>query len=306
LLASLREIARVAAELGPDADWRASVVAPLSVTVTELLSGIERRQRGFDLEQEQLQREIGELIAGDWLGAVERCQKLLTSTTETLRELNQVLLADTHAIHALLQDIEDAAAENEKPEAEQALRNVAEQIDRIAAWGSARQRAWSEYYQYVHRYLRDVVRLDPSRTLVHRLREQLAGKAGKRFALCVAAAPSIRLLRPIEPEIEQPPLRRPRKQAEAELTESPAVDPDAELEARVRQALDAGARELSAVTAAVTRDIPKDQRFAMAGRVAQAVARVCRTRAGLERPWVPVGDGISIEDWPALEVGGMR
>ena len=37
------------------------------------------------------------------------------------------------------------------------IRRAADQIDRIAAWSSGRQKSWSDYYQYVHRFLRDVV-----------------------------------------------------------------------------------------------------------------------------------------------------
>src|SRR5262249_40359124 len=158
----------------------------------DLASGIERRQCGFDLQQEEFQREIAALLHADWFGAVARCQELLESTSTTLHELNQVLLRDTHQLQSLLQDILELAMASGIADAEGAVRAVVDQVDRIAAWGSARQRAWSEYYQYVHRYLRDVVRLDPTRTLTQRLREHLAGKSGKAFALTVAAAPPIR------------------------------------------------------------------------------------------------------------------
>jgi chromosome partition protein MukF len=278
--------------------WRAEVVAPLRITVSELLAGIERRQRGFDLEQEGFQREIGELLGADWFGAVDSCQTLLEATSHTLRELNQVLLHDTHEIQALLQDLQDLAVSGSSTEAELAARNTMDQIDRIAAWGAARQRAWSEYYQYVHRYLRDVVRLDPSRMLVHRLREQLAGRAGRPFALAVAAAPSIRLLRELLPVGERPPVRRPRKERDAEPTATAGADQQAELDARVQRVLSDGARALGEVTARITGEAAPDERFVAAGRVAETVARLARPESEKDRPWVSVGNGISIEDWP--------
>src|SRR6185369_15649223 len=143
-------------------------------------------------------------------GAIDRCQNLLDTTTDTLRELNEVLLRDTHHFVALLQEVQTLATAARRDEAEQAVQRVIEHVDRIAAWGGARQRAWSEYYQYVHRYLRDVVRLDPDRALSQRLREQLASWTTRPFHLLVAHAPSIRLLRPLEARVDRPVVARPR------------------------------------------------------------------------------------------------
>ncbi|HEX8113781.1 MAG TPA: hypothetical protein VF516_38885, partial [Kofleriaceae bacterium] len=192
-LIGVREAAREARE---PAAWQDRVVAPLQVTISELVAGIERRQRGLDLQQEDFQAEIRRLLEADWFGAIDRCQGLLESTSATLRELNEVLLRDTAVLLGLLQDIEELAIAAGEPAAEAAAHRVIDQVDRIAAWGSARQRAWSEYFQYVHRYLRDVVRLDPTRALLQRLRDQLAG-AGPRFALAYAGAPPIRILRTV-------------------------------------------------------------------------------------------------------------
>jgi chromosome partition protein MukF len=75
---------------------------------------------------------------------------------------------------ALLQEVQDLAEAAGMPEAQEACQRVIEHVDGIANWGDARQRTWSEYYQYVHRYLRDVVRLDPDRALSQRVRDQLA------------------------------------------------------------------------------------------------------------------------------------
>ena len=61
-------------------------------------------------------------------------------------------------LQALLHEIQELAIAAGAADAEAAALRLADQVDRIAAWGSARQRAWSEYLQYVHRYLRDGVR----------------------------------------------------------------------------------------------------------------------------------------------------
>ena len=278
------------------AAWQDAVVGPLRVTIAELVAGIERRQRGLDAQQEEFQSEIRRLLEADWFGAIDRCQDLLESTSATLRELNEVLLRDTSVLLALLQDIEDAAVAAGEPDGEAAAHRVMDQVDRIAAWGSARQRAWSEYFQYVHRYLRDVVRLDPTRALMQRLRDQLAG-VGRRFSLAHAAAQPIRLLRTVAPLPERPPVVRPRAPREREPEADAGEDPQAVLDGKVQRALGGGATALSAVTGEVTGELPGPERFVEAGRVAEAVARLARASADLERPWVAVGDDLVIEDW---------
>ncbi|MDQ3370299.1 MAG: condensin subunit MukF, partial [Myxococcota bacterium] len=217
-LADVLATARTAAS--PET-WRDAVVGPLEVTIAELIAGIERRQRGLDLQQEDFQAEIRRLLEADWFGALDRCQVLLQSTSATLHELNEVLLRDSSVLLALLHDIEDLAVAAGETEAEAAAHRLMDQIDRSVSWGTARQRAWSEYFQYVHRYLRDVVRLDPTRALTQRLRDQLAG-AGAKFALTYAAAPPIRILRTVAPVRDKPPVVRPRQPRDKEPTTEPA------------------------------------------------------------------------------------
>jgi chromosome partition protein MukF len=176
-----------------------------------------------------------------------------------------------------------------------------DQVDRIAAWGGARQRAFSDYFQYIHRYLRDVVRLDPARALTERLREQIKGQ-GVRFALTIAAAPSIALLRTVTALPERPNVSRPRAQRERELSVDTGEDRDAVLGERVREVLSQGASALSDVTSSVTAELSTDERFLEAGRVAQHVARLARPKVAIERSWVAAGEGLLIEDW-AIEQG---
>jgi chromosome partition protein MukF len=54
--------------------------------------------------------------------------------------------------------------------------------------------------------------------------------------------------------------------------------------------------------------MPEDERFRAAGRVAQAVAKLARTKSDRERPWLPVDDAFAIEEWtlPRKEGAGGR
>ena len=284
--------------------WEEGVIGPLRVTITELVAGIERRQRGLDLQQEDFRTEIRRVLEEDWFAALNRCQTLLESTSATLQELNQVLLRDTAGLLSLLQDIEELAIAAAQPEAEAAAHRLMDQVDRIAAWGAARQHAFSDYFQYVHRYLRDVVRLDPARALTQRLRDQLAGQ-GARFALTHAAVPPLSLLRSEVQVPDKPAVVRPRAPREKELAADGGEDRDALLTAKVQGALDTGAARLSTVTEQVTGELETAERFLEAGRVAHKVAQLARARSEVERDWVPAGDDLVIEEW-SLERGGTR
>ncbi len=301
LRAQLAEVLAAARKARDDEAWRGSIIGPLRITVGELVSGIERRQRGLDAQQEEIQEEISALLSADWFNAVDRCQALLDATTTTLRELNEILLQDAHHFVALLQDIQAHASAAGNAEADEAAQRVIEHVDRIAAWGGARQRAWSEYYQHVHRYLRDVVRLDPDRALSQRLRDQIAGWPDRPFHLLAAHTDSICLLRPLEGRIERPPVARPRTDREAEPAWVNAENALADIEALVIQALDDGFDTLAAVTGQVLAALPDDMHYVAAGRAAGALARLVKVRAERERPWRAIHEKLELEDWMIVQ-----
>jgi chromosome partition protein MukF len=297
LRAQLAEVLAAAKKADGEEAWRRNVVGPLRVTVGDLVAGIERRQRGLDAQQEEVQAEIATMLSADWFSAVDRCQALLDTTANTLRELNEILLRDTNHFVALLQEIQTLAITAEITEANETVQRVIEHVDRIAAWGGARQRAWSEYYQYVHRYLRDVVRLDPDRALSQRLRDQLAAWSSRRFHLLVANASSIRLLRQLEARVELPMVARPRADREFAPEWVDAENALADIEAMVVEAVQEGAHTLVDVTSRILPTLPNSIHYAATGRVADALARLAAVHAERERPWALVRERLEIEDW---------
>ncbi len=301
VISSLGRIRAAAQRANDETAWRSEVVAPLRITVGDLVAGIERRQRGLDGQQEEVQRRIGELLQADWFGAVEQCQDLLEAMVVTLQELNEVLLRDNSQIQALLQEIQQTAATGDATDAEESAQRVGEQVDRIAAWGASRQQAWSGYYQYVHRFLRDVVRLDPDRAFSQRLLDQVGNWPSRPFAVVVASEFRIRLLRSLSARGERPPVGRPRADRERELTAVAAEDGDVDLEELVRVALRDGPLGLAAVTRRVLMHIDEADHYRSTGRVAAIVAKLSTPHSEHERPWVAVTDAVEIEDW-AIEV----
>ena len=296
LIASVAEILAAARRAVTPEGWRADVIAPLRVTVSDLVSGIERRQRGLDAQQEGVRKGISALLTSDWFTAIERCEALLEETASTLAELNEVLLRDTSQMQALLQDIEQLASDCGAQEAAEASRRVCDQVERVLAWGQARQRGWSDYYQFVHRYLRDVVRLDPKRALSQRLRDQLVTWPHHPFALLTADERSIRLLRSVEPPQIASVVARPREDRDIVLDEV-VEDPSAmRLEDMVRNAVASGARTLSEVLDRVLPELPRSEGYVSAGRAAAQVAALAEKE--LEREWVALQTAdFVIEEW---------
>lgn len=297
LLVSLAQVKTEAKKAKTSDEWRQNVVGPLRVTVGDLVAGIERRQRGLDAQQEQVRTQIGQLLEADWFAAVDRCQHLLDDTTSTLAELNSVLLHDTHQILAVLSDIEQAAAQASMAEAEEATQRVSEQVDRVAAWGRTRQLLWSNYYQYAHRYLRDVVRLDPSRALSERLRNQLAGWTKQPFYWVVAQASKIRILRENMVREQRPPVVRPSKDREVPLEHVPSDMETTILEELVRAALADGKTTLSDILDTVLPQLDCAKHYAAVGRIAAQVAAETAVLSELDRPWVQVLGSVEVEDW---------
>ncbi|MBA2660762.1 MAG: condensin subunit MukF [Bradymonadaceae bacterium] len=305
LLSQLAQVRLCASRAETIAQWREEVIEPLRVAVGDLVGGIERRARGLDAHQESVREQIAGLLQKDWFASVDACEALLEETTATLKELTDVLLRDTAHLQALLQEIEDFAGQAGAEEAEDAAQKVMGQIDRVVAWSANRQGAWSDYYQFVQRYLRSVVRLDPDRALSQRLREQLAVFPDNPYFLVYARGPRLRVLREPETRPVQAIVKRQSQQHERPLEQVPLDRGPVSLEDRVQAALDAGALSLSEVLEWVLPELGANERFRAAGRIAELLARTTRISSPWERSWVPVGTELEVEEW-TVDAGERR
>ncbi|MCC6625551.1 MAG: condensin subunit MukF [Deltaproteobacteria bacterium] len=307
-LVEIRQAARIARHAD---DWKGEVVLRLRVVAGDLLAGIDSRQRGLDAAQEEVRGRIARLLRDDWFAAIAACESLLEDMALTLRELAAILLQDSSRLQELLQDIESLATKDGARDASLAARRVAEEVDRVVAWGVARQRAWSDYYQYVSRFLRDVVRLDPQRALSQRLRDQLHAFPDAPFHAVVADAPRIMLLRTLEAWRDRPPVTRApsQEQALAVVSATPGVD----LPAIVERVLATRPASLARALRRVLPAVPADERFEAIGHVTALVA----ARAPIAptstpdatariRPWREVDARFEVEDWDVAWEGDAR
>ena len=306
LVGCLTEILFAARRAGTEEEWRKEVVVPLRVVVRDSVSGIERRQRGIDSDHEQLRRQITDLISAEWNAAIDQCRDLLEQASGMLRELNNILLRGRDKCHIQLNELQNLADEARQDEAQAAIEQVSQHVERVAAWGKARQSAWSAFYQQTHAFLRDVVRLDPNRALSKRLRDQIAGWPFQPFFLAVARGDPIRLLRPMESKVESPPVTRARTDRTLNIVDVLPEDGELDLDALVAEVLQSGASTLAEVTEQILPQYPEADRYLVTGRVAEAVARLRRVAVDPERPWQRVAVGLEIEDWRIPRMESVR
>ncbi len=288
---------RAAAEVATETTlWSEKVRLPLELVVAELLNGVERRQLGLDEAQRTIRAEITRLLEADWLDALGGIEAMLERTGDTLTELKSLLLQHANTAHAVLDDIQALAQEAGRIEVLIAVRRTGDQIDRLLAWGRSRHEAWSEYHRSVHRFLRDVVRLDPDRQLSTRLRAFISDWPQRPFALRVAAPPRLVSLPLPTRSVLRPPVRRVQQDWSPGLV-APVEAPPVDIAARVTLALASGALSLADVVAQVLEGVPDDERYGLVGQVAAQVAARAQRRHGLG-PWVEVGDtDIEVTDW---------
>jgi len=305
LVATLVEIRQAARIARHDEDWKGEVVLRLRVVAGDLLAGIDARQRGLDAAQEEVRGRIARLLREDWFAAIAACESLLEDMAATLRELAAILLQDSSRLQELLQDIESLATKDGSRDASLAARRVAEEVDRVVAWGVARQRAWSDYYQYVSRFLRDVVRLDPQRALSQRLRDHIHTFPDRTFHAVVADAPRITLLRTLEAWRDRPAVTRAttEDQALAVVTATSGTD----LPGLVTRALATRPASLTHALRDVLPSLPPEERFEAIGHATALVAAgapIAPTSTpdatARVRPWRAVDERFEVEDWDVV------
>ncbi len=173
IVSTLSDIRRSLNSSGSDHFWQESVKLPLKHVVAELISAIEKRQKGLDLEQEEVRNQISHLLDKDWLEALVACEELLETTSTTLQELYQTLLSENSAIKQGLNEISDAADQFDQSTVLAVIDGIYLRLDQLEQWGKERVGSWSQYYRRVNDFLQSIVRFDPNREMSQRLVERI-------------------------------------------------------------------------------------------------------------------------------------
>ncbi|MGC8491397.1 MAG: hypothetical protein ACP5SH_06645 [Syntrophobacteraceae bacterium] len=290
---------RVAAEAGGDDDhWESQVSGPLKLTVAQLIEGIERRQQGMDVQQEQIRERIEAMLEENWFEAVVSCENLLGTTSEALQELHKVLMHEIEGMSAVLSEIEDLCEKSSRVESAEAVDHVRRQIERIGAWGENRFATWSEYYQNVHEFIRSVISVDPDRAVRTRLRDAIKAYGRPVFWYLNVAdqAPYIHLrtdsddrpiqwaertLKPIEDRIE-----------EAGVVQLPLERIGEEISQKLRTS---GQVDLLDILSGLLPDHSFDEVYMLAGELAEFLIRQGVPLPLQDDSWHSLGKGIEIQ-----------
>lgn len=304
--ADLAEV-RGAAERGGNAEhWRNHVEGPLRLTVGGLVEGIDRRQRGMDLDQERVRERIAASLEEGWFDAIATCEALLDSTRDAIVELHHTAMQEVQGIHQLLLEVRDLATMADQHGAIAAVDAVQAQMERVTGWCSTRLAAWSEYHQTVHGFIRGWVRMDRDRAVSQRLRDAIRSYGERPWHLRVPDAPPYRHLR--EPEVTAARGRVERRRTETRVPIEAGVVEVAladTLRALVAERLgETGEACLTSLLADLLPERDADGRHRLVGELVEALARggvPAPARAG---DWVASVDTLEVQELRVVAEAG--
>ncbi|MBU2645254.1 hypothetical protein KKI24_11130 [bacterium] len=208
IIAFLSEIRKSLETSGSETFWSEKVQIPLECIVGELLEAIEKRQRGLDLEQNAVRSQISQLLEKDWLEALESCEQLLTTTSDTLQELYRTILSENTAIKQGLSEIFEQADDHRQLKVLDTIDTIFHRLDQLEQWGKERVASWSQYYRRVNDFLQSIVRFDPNRELSRRLTEQLQAYPRQPWFIRIIKPYRFKTLKEINLAIETPRVTR--------------------------------------------------------------------------------------------------
>lgn len=296
--ADLAEACAAAEADGDGLHWERKVVAPLKFSVSGLMQMIDRRSRGLDREQEAVREEIGQLLEARWFEAVDACERLLEEVSGTLGELHRALMSETEGVAMLLTAILEAADRSGRADAFEAANHVRLQLERVNLWGETRFRAWSEYYQNVHEFIRSVVRVDRDRALRGRLRQAIQGYGEPAWGLAVCEQEAYRQLR--EPTVMETLQRvgRPRSEHGHQLVEGEqAASFLDDLLPRLAERLEReGELDLLAILRSEAGHLPEAERFALISGLLPWLARQGTSTPSRELNWQTAGKHLALQN----------
>ena len=221
-----------AANLGGDkSHWQLKVKQPLQNTIRELIDSIDRRQRLLDDEQQQTQYQIAELLNKHWAEAISNCEQLLETTSNRLRELQDVLVRACESMQEILTTISNKAEEAGKIDIQRLASQLQTKLDKISRWSEIRLKKWGEFYARVHEFIRNLINIDKDRSFVDRLTESLRTYLDSPWCLICADSEPTQVLRE-----QQPPNAYERTSVQvSDNVEEEYIDPFEEIHEEIKQ-----------------------------------------------------------------------
>lgn len=185
----LKRTAEAASEPGDPQHWHRNVYAPLKYSVAEIFDSIDMSQRLLDEQQQAIKQEIADLLNKDWRAAISSSERLLATTSTTLRELQDTLEATGDKLQANLLHIQEAVAGDQQLAFINTLAlKLQSKLDRIVSWGQRTIDLWIGYDRHVHKFIRTAIDLDKNRVFAQRLRQSVQHYFDQPWALTYVSA----------------------------------------------------------------------------------------------------------------------
>lgn len=168
--------AQQAAKLGgTPAHWKKNVYGILRYSVAEIFDQIDLNQRVMDEQQQNIKQQIADLLHKDWREAIHNCERLLSETSATLKELQDTLQAASDQLQTQILDIQETIyGHSELSFVEELLFNLQMKLDRIVSWGQLTIDLWIGYDRHVHKFIRTAIDMDKNRAFSQRLRQSVS------------------------------------------------------------------------------------------------------------------------------------
>ncbi len=198
----LNEIRDAAKDGGNDPFWKLQIEAPLDITVSQLITAIDHRQRQLDKEALQTRSEVVELLKQDWQNAMSRCEHLLMTTQERLQDLQKLLLASCHELRHLLEAIAKYSELYERFNVLDSVLRLEQHLDRIEHWSGERLEHWETFHHRVHQYLRQFINMDERKALMERTLENIRNYQALPWYLLCSSEDNLMRLRDVQPPLE--------------------------------------------------------------------------------------------------------
>ena len=202
----LQEIRDAAENGGNEPYWKLQVEAPLDITVSQLITSIDHRQRQLDREAVDTRKDVVELLKQDWQNAMSRCEHLLTNTQARLQDLQKLLLASCHTLRELLDSISRSSEAVQHFGAVNSVLRLERHLDRIEHWSTERLDHWESFHHRVHRYLRQFINMDEHKALMERTLDSVRNYQHQPWHLIFTADEPLLRLREMaapQPDIEK-------------------------------------------------------------------------------------------------------
>jgi len=176
--------------------WQKNVYGVLKYSVAEIFDQIDLNQRVMDEQQQQVKDEIAQLLNKDWRDAISHCEKLLSATSENLRELQDTIQAAGDELQTQLMDIQQTIYNRDDLEfIDAALFSLQMKLDRIINWGQQAIDLWIGYDRHVHKFIRTAIDMDKNRAFSQRLRQSVKEYFDAPWQLTYASADKLTDLR---------------------------------------------------------------------------------------------------------------